>query len=82
MNKDNWYLNARNDDPTGIRCGFCGGENLNYDDCGWFYLSPFGGGPYRTGEEGPKGCSLPACQACDKGEMGERHRKRYGVGER
>lgn len=63
---------AKENDPNGIVCGFCGKENDNADDCGWWYLDPF-----HTKE------SKPACNHCsnEKGYL-RIHQNYYGVGDR
>lgn len=64
--------NAVLSDPTGAVCAFCGGQNDNADDCGWWYLFPD-----PDVKEG-----RPACCRCHAGEPGRKHIDRYGVGER
>jgi hypothetical protein len=60
------------DDPTGNFCQFCGYPNDAWDDCGYWYLWP------------NRGISIGriACWSCYNGEPGNKHRERYGVGER
>lgn len=60
------------DEPGGEKCGFCGKENDFWDDCGFFYVWPD-----PKIEEG-----RAACKSCYQGEPGQKHVKRYGVGER
>lgn len=62
-----WYERARKEEPTGLVCGWCGGLNDNYDDCGFFYLN---------------GTGLAACLKCHNGKPGDKHRDKYGLGER
>lgn len=67
-----YVLEARLTDPEGATCGFCGKENDNADDCGWWFLSP--NPAVKHGR--------PACNACHSGEPGQKHRQRFGVGDR
>jgi hypothetical protein len=61
---------AREEDPEGVTCGWCGRENDFADDCGFFWITP-------TGDD-----SRPACRECYEGEPGRLHVARYGQGER
>lgn len=71
---------AKKNEPEGCICGFCGKENDCADDCGFWYLVPFG---YKILKElGEKIKSLPACNDCLMGTPGEHHRMIFGVGDR
>lgn len=69
---DSDVANARATDPPGSTCTFCGKENDNADDCGWWYLYPNG-----KADDGGY-----ACNACFDGEPGKKHQAIYGIGER
>lgn len=64
---------AKQADPNGATCGFCGKPNDLADDCGFYYLAKLPEYPEKL---------LPACAACYGGEPGRRHTAKYGVGER
>jgi hypothetical protein len=64
------YVRAVRDFPKGIFCGWCGGFNRFYDDCGWFAITPVG--------DDNRVC----CERCYRGPIGEKHIARYGVGDR
>lgn len=69
------YLSeAREKEPEGIICGFCGNPNDFADDVGWFYiLSPFI--MYDR-------IYKPCCRGCFYGKIGDFHKEIYGVGDR
>jgi hypothetical protein len=60
---------AKRDDPDGAICGWCGKENDNADDCGWFWYAPIA---HKR---------APACLACEA-KIRPAHIARYGVGDR
>lgn len=62
---------AWDEEPEGCVCGFCGAENDNADDVGFWYLYP---DPAVEDERA-------ACDKCFKIYY-PAHAKRYGVGER
>lgn len=68
-----WLALAIIADPNGNVCAFCQGPNKFADDCGFFYCHPLGG---------MNGYNGATCERCFKGEIGEMHQARYGVGER
>lgn len=71
MNEQETYLNeAQRLDPSGAVCGWCGSPNTWADDIGFFYCTP---------EDND---TRPTCEACYQGEPGQKHIRRYGVGER
>ncbi len=65
-----WLKRAIEEEPEGRVCGWCGNENDNADDIGFFYCTP------RDDE------TKPTCRACYNGEVGNKHVERYGLGER
>lgn len=71
MDKDTLLKLAKDADPEGAACGWCGKPNDFVDDIGWFYIQP-----------DPHDINKACCKACWDGELGERHRNRYGLGER
>ena len=78
---EEYYLNqALHSDPNGGTCGFCGGTNKNVDDCGFWYLVPLNYKQLKTESKEIK--SLPACDACHRGEPGKNHVELFGLGER
>jgi hypothetical protein len=69
----NYILLAREDDPHGNYCGFCGKTNDFADDCGWFYImSPFD--MYEI-------ILKPCCRRC-YWIYNDTHIRLYGVGDR
>lgn len=73
--KNDYIVEALINEPQGAICGFCGKDNDNADDCGWWWINP---SPGQNCE------SKPACSACTFGpdSPGKRHQAYYGVGER
>ena len=67
-----WVARAKAEDPGGSICTFCGEDNDNADDCGWWYLTP----------NGPHELNGPACNECSDSGLLKKHQARYGVGER
>jgi hypothetical protein len=53
-----------------LLCGWCRGQNDLFDDLGAFYCTPV--------EKDER----PTCLECFRGEVGQRHQARYGVGDR
>lgn len=74
----NYVAMALADDPEGATCHWCGKENTWADDIGWFYCCPVSAGTGSTRDDE----SGPTCEACDKGEIGQQHRARWGEGDR
>lgn len=62
---------ARRNEPGGVVCAYCGGENTFADDCGFFYCS------VGKGLE-----SKPTCEKCFRGKIGDAHIALYGLGDR
>ena len=65
-----WLSRALEQNPEGEYCGFCGEKNLNFDDCGFFYIL------------GPNKKFAFACDKCHDKYWYKYHVPRYGVGER
>lgn len=68
---------AREDDPEGSFCGFCGQENDLADDVGWFYASiePFN-------SPMPNCHGVPVCKSCWDGMVGVLNTELHGCGDR
>ena len=69
--------NAKNDDPEGSVCGFCGQENDFADDCGWIYSSI-----EHIDTNMPDCHGIPTCRSCWKGMIGPLHIDLHGLGDR
>jgi len=71
MSPECYVQDATLDDPTGATCAFCNGENTFADDIGWFYI-----------EDPMSSIMRPTCYGCYYGNVGRRHVKKYGQGDR
>lgn len=67
------YATAYREKPEGATCAFCGEDNHFVDDQGWIYIYP---------DEELDNVSRVTCESCWHGEPGQRHRQRWGDGDR
>jgi len=78
---------AKQSDPDGATCGWCGKPNDFADDCGWFCCDPLPGERMAAGEGPWEFGKNPSdfrytCRACYFGGVGEKHRAFYGESDR
>lgn len=81
MMADKDVARAKEDDPDGAVCGFCGGPNDFADDIGWWYVVDVRKGEKRKPNGTLDNPLLPCCGKCFLAYH-PIHQKYYGVGER